>query len=216
MFLLLDTCGTTGLVALGDAVGVSVQERLPARGAAETLLPAVARVLAAGGVGLTQLAGVGVVHGPGSFTGVRVGLAAAKGLCEAGSLPMVAVSRLAVLAAGDGPVLALLDAGRGEFYAGLYRGGEEVLERLLRRVEVLAAAAELGAGGMVVSPDAGVRESLAGELAVEPVEAPDAAALLALVLARAGRGHWSDVALIDANYLRRPDAELALERVGRR
>ena len=48
--------------------------------------------------GLRELAAVVVVHGPGSFTGVRVGLSAAKGLCEAGGVPLIAVSRLALLA----------------------------------------------------------------------------------------------------------------------
>ena len=76
---------------------------------------------------------IGVVVGPGSFTGVRVGLSAVKGLCDAGGVGMVAMSRLELVAravpAVDGLIaVALLDAGRGEFYGRwLYRGGGQAV-----------------------------------------------------------------------------------------
>ena len=61
-------------------------------------MPAVRRLMEASGFRLNELAAVVVVHGPGSFTGVRVGVSAAKGLSEAGGVPLIAVSRLALLA----------------------------------------------------------------------------------------------------------------------
>ena len=100
--LVIDTCGEVGSVALGEGEAVVASESLPARGSSSALLPAVARLLEAKGWGLAELDGVGVVSGPGSFTGVRVGLAAAKGLCEAVGLRLAAVSRLEMLAVAAG------------------------------------------------------------------------------------------------------------------
>jgi len=91
-------------------------------------------VLAEAGLGLEDLEGCAVGLGPGSFTGLRVGLATAKGLCYARRLPLWGVSSLRAMAceeaerrpAGpDEPLCCpLLDARRGEIYAGLYRGSE--------------------------------------------------------------------------------------------
>ena len=122
--LLIDTCGATGSVALADTDSESVvvaSATLPGRTASERLVPAIKDLAARGGIGLPSLDAVAVVHGPGSFTGVRVGLSAAKGLCEALGLSLVAISRLAVLAhlaqaAAGTRIYTLLDAGRGEFY----------------------------------------------------------------------------------------------------
>src|ERR1700743_2272341 len=121
--LLIDTAGGEGGVALADTEfepAVVAVEMLPGRTSSERLVPAVRRLMEGRGWKLGELAAVVVVDGPGSFTGVRVGLSAAKGLCEASGVPLIAVSRLALLAAsidGEGrPVHAVLDAGRGEFY----------------------------------------------------------------------------------------------------
>ncbi len=72
-----------------------------------------------------ELRGVVVVHGPGSFTGIRIGVSAAKGLAEGLGIPVIALSRLELLArqSPEGSAVAVLDAGRGEFYAGFYREG---------------------------------------------------------------------------------------------
>ncbi len=207
-FLLIDTCGSEGSVALADtelAAAVVATEVLPGRTASERLVAAVRRVMEACGWRLGDLTAVVVVHGPGSFTGVRVGLSAAKGLSEAGAVPLIAVSRLALLAAGggDGIVHAVLDAGRGEFYYGEYRGHECLREALLTGEEVSAAAA----GGMVVVCEAKVAEALA-ELRPGVVAEPCAADALPFVVERAAAGDFDDGALLDANYLRRTDAEI--------
>lgn len=112
--LLIDTCGETGSIAIADDAAVLSAEELPARAASSTLLPAIERVLQAAVWSVRDLQGVAVVSGPGSFTGVRVGLAAAKGLCEAVALPLATLSRLEVLggAAGLSEGFAVLDAGR--------------------------------------------------------------------------------------------------------
>ena len=129
---LIDTAGAEGTVALAEASGAGDEVRvvatavLPGRRASERLVAEVRRLMEAAGWRLAELAAVVVVRGPGSFTGVRVGLSAAKGFCEAGGVALIAVSRLALLAEaadGDGMVHAVLDAGRGEFYYGAYEGG---------------------------------------------------------------------------------------------
>src|ERR1700674_307771 len=109
--LLLHTAGAEGSVALVDTglAGVVVaREMLPGRSSSERLVPTIRRLMEASEWTLRGLAAIVVVHGPGSFTGVRVGLSAAKGLSEASGVPLVAVSRLALLAAsageGDGTI----------------------------------------------------------------------------------------------------------------
>ena len=102
--LLIDTCGATGGIALADtgsaymAAKIVDSETLPGRTASERLIPALKALIERDGITLQHLRAVVVVHGPGSFTGLRVGVSAAKGLCESLKVPLVAISRLAVLA----------------------------------------------------------------------------------------------------------------------
>jgi tRNA threonylcarbamoyladenosine biosynthesis protein TsaB len=196
--LVMNTCGDVGVVALGDETGVVAEDRLPGRGTSEALLPAVRGVFAAAGWVPAGLGAVGVVNGPGSFTGVRVGLSAAKGLCEGLGVGMVAMSRLGLVAGSVGRRVAVLDAGRGEFFYGVYEGGVRVFEGLGAEEQVRGIAGE----------KVTCEERVAARLGVELVGEPGAEAMLAEVLRRVASGEWSDVAEVDANYLRRTDAEL--------
>ena len=208
--LLIHTAGGEGSVALADTgltQAIVATEALPGRTSSERLVPAVRRLMEARGWRLKELAAVVVVHGPGSFTGVRVGLSAAKGLSEAGGVPLIAVSRLALLAAcvdGEGgPVHAVLDAGRGEVYRGEYVG-HRCLREVLMRVEDVPAAV---VGGVVVVCEARMAEALAG-LGPRMVEEPSAGDALPFALERIEAGNFDDAATLDANYLRRTDAEI--------
>jgi tRNA threonylcarbamoyladenosine biosynthesis protein TsaB len=208
--LLIHTAGGLGSVALGDtaqAQAIVATEVLPGRSSSERLVPAVRRLMDASGFRLAELAAVVVVHGPGSFTGVRVGVSAAKGLSEAGRVPLVAVSRLALLAAGvDGagePVHVVLDAGRGEFYYGEYVGRRCLREALMAREDVIAAAAS----GVVVVCESKVAEALM-ELHPRVVAEPSAADALPLAVERIAAKKFDDAMTLDANYLRRTDAEI--------
>jgi len=200
--LLLHTCGGEGVAALADATGVLAEEILPGRGTSEALMPALERLFAATGWVPTALGAVGVVVGPGSFTGVRVGLSAAKGLCEGLGIRLVGMSRLALLAGPTGATAAVLDAGRGEYFCGVYRDGACLREGLVTEDE----ARELMQGRAAVSCEARVVEQLGVELLAEP----GAAAMLGMFRLRAAAEDWTDVAAVDANYLRRTDAELKL------
>ena len=212
--LLIHTAGGEGAVALAEGKEIVAAEVLPGRSSSERLVPAVRRLMEGHGWRLRDLKAVVVVHGPGSFTGVRVGLSAAKGLSEAGGVPLIAISRLGLLAAaageGDATVHAVLDAGRGEFYYGEYAGHRCVREALLSQDEVSAAVA----GGLVVACETKVGEVLSG-LHPRVVAEPSAGDALPLALERIEANEFDDAALLDANYLRRTDAEIFAKPAGK-
>ncbi len=116
----LDTCGAEASLALAHltASGMEpVREAVLAARTAGSLLTGTLRdLLAASNLAPAKLYAIAVVRGPGSFTGMRIGLSAAKALSEAAGVPLVAVSRLAVLAAVSGAGFVALDAGRGNVY----------------------------------------------------------------------------------------------------
>jgi tRNA threonylcarbamoyladenosine biosynthesis protein TsaB len=208
--LLIHTSGAEGSVAVADtepAGTIVAEEMLPGRSSSERLVPAVRRLMEATGWTMRELGAIVVVHGPGSFTGVRVGLSAAKGFSEASGAPLVAVSRLALLAAcagaGDAAVYAVLDAGRGEFYRGEYVGRRCVREALVSGEDLVDAVA----GGVVVVCEAKVAETLV-EVQPQLVGEPSAGDALSLAMERIGAGEFDDAALVDANYLRRTDLEI--------
>lgn len=206
--LAFDTCGEVGTVALvdltNDATTVTCvsQTELGGRLASAQLIPAVDALLRKAKLDLRGLRALVVVHGPGSFTGIRVGLSTAKGLAHAAGMPIVAISRLAVLATladDQGDLLALLDAGRNEFYA--RRGQREWLAPF----DEVAAAADNGLPLILADARVAARLAAWNPRLVEPL---DAYAAARAALARVRRGDAEDLATLDANYLRRSDAEL--------
>jgi tRNA threonylcarbamoyladenosine biosynthesis protein TsaB len=208
--LLIHTSGSEASVALADTSlkqAIVATEALPGRTSSERLVPTVRRLMASLAWKPRELTALVVVHGPGSFTGVRVGLSAAKGISEAAGVPLIAVSRLALLAAAAGEgaatVHAVLDAGRGESYYGEYSGHCCVREALLSEAEVKSAAN----GGIVVVCEAKVAEALP-ELHPRIVQEPSAGEALPFAIERIAAGDFDDVAKLDANYLRRTDAEI--------
>src|ERR1700761_8063531 len=124
MLLAIDTCGVTGTVALGswngEVVTVIAQAEVAAKTFSAQLVPGIRQLLASHSAMVNDLHAIVVVHGPGSFTGVRIGVSSAKGLAEALHIPVIALSRLALLASKAGTHAAALDAGRSEFYFGRY------------------------------------------------------------------------------------------------
>ena len=208
--LLIDTCGETGTVAVAssDAAAATQTATLPGRTASERLLPTIRDIASP----LDALGAIVVVHGPGSFTGVRVGLSAAKGLCEALEVPLIAISRLAVMAhASELPpetrVHAVLDAGRGEFYVGIYQNGICLREALLTRDELMAEIAETRNGLTVVACEPAVVEALPA-LSPRQIAQPTAETALPLAWLRLKANAYDDIVTLDANYLRRTDAEI--------
>lgn len=189
-WLLIDSCGAEASLAVGEGAHVLAQGGVPGRSFSAAWPGALRTLLQQAAWDLGALEVVGVVGGPGSFTGVRVGLAVAKGLCEAAGIPLVALSRLEVLAGlGTPGAIAALDAGRDEFYV-----RDETGERMLRREALMAAVQERD----VVTADARVADLLGR---AEKVEL-DAASALPLLLQRVAAGAFADLGSVDANYVR--------------
>jgi tRNA threonylcarbamoyladenosine biosynthesis protein TsaB len=218
MLLSIHTCGSIATVALArfrkDDVQVVASADLGERASSMRLVPEIAAMLEKQGSSLREVQGIVVVNGPGSFTGIRVGLSTAKGLSEGANIPIIAVSRLAVLARASllPHVLCAIDAGRGEYYVGEYRNGERVREVLLTGEETVALASEPGAGVLVCEESRAEDASSAcgalarcGPVYVQPADAAEA---LRFALPRWRARDFDDTETLEANYLRRSDAEV--------
>ncbi|HUA92319.1 MAG TPA: tRNA (adenosine(37)-N6)-threonylcarbamoyltransferase complex dimerization subunit type 1 TsaB [Terracidiphilus sp.] len=210
--LAIDTCGPSGSVALGRLAGrdleVLGQAELEGRTYSATLVAAVRDVLHTAGSRLGDLGGIIVVNGPGSFTGVRVGLSAVKGLAETAQLPVVALSRLLVLSRKAGVPSAALDAHRGELFLRLERTGREP-EELLAGLQELAAVQPAPMRLAVCDDAAAAMLAVAWpETQVVRADAPLAVDALRLGESRLIAGVVADLALLDGHYLRRSDAEI--------
>jgi tRNA threonylcarbamoyladenosine biosynthesis protein TsaB len=171
--LAIDTSTLTASCAVVrvDGLGLTVlaAEDGPTSAHSERILPLVARVTAAAGVAPSALDAFAVGAGPGSFTGLRIGMATAKGLAFAAGRPLWVVSSLAALALdladlsgaeGDAALyVPVLDARRGEIYAGFYaRGGNALIavapERVIPPAELPALIAATGLADAVIGGDA--------------------------------------------------------------
>lgn len=211
LLLAIDTCGPTGSVALGRSVDGAVEilgeTELAGRTYSATVIAAIGELLTKANTGLDQLAAIVVVNGPGSFTGVRVGLSAAKGLAEGASLPLLAVSRLEVLARKAKVPSAALDAHRNEIFLRIAECPES--RELLAGIHDLAQIDDPPARIAVCDESAAalLRSTWPGTQLVQ-VPPPTAADALRLCAPRAAAGQFADPALLDGHYLRRSDAEI--------
>jgi len=214
ILLAADTSGKCGSIALARVQEDSLEtlEVVPLAGGtfSAQLVPQISALLAKHGFGKQDVAGFAVASGPGSFTGLRVGLAAIKALAEILKKPIATVSLLEAVARGGKlrrPVLAALDAGRGEVYVGEY-GVEDaatpLAERLLTREEFLVEAR----GTAVATPDRTIVDlARQAGLSVEEVPRPTSAAIAQFGWEKIRSGRTISVQQLDANYIRRSDAE---------
>ena len=211
--LAIDTARSEGSVALMQG-GLGTRSRSLGAGPryGEVLFLEIERLLSACSLRLTDVDAIGVATGPGSFTGIRVGIAAAKALAEAGEHPVVGVSSLRALARscpGDAPRVALLDARRGELFAGCYGadslpmlpetvGGWQDLAPLLRGLDPVLVWNE-----PQIFEDGGPAEAASGW---RRTPGPRMLAATVAEIARrdieAGTGGLPEA--IEANYIRRP------------
>lgn len=247
VLLVVDTSGRNGSLALArvSESGVEVVEEAALGGGtfSAQLVPQTAALLSKHGYNKSDLAGFAVVSGPGSFTGLRVGLAAIKALAEVLGKPIGAVSLLEAVArnasarpagakAPDqngasiasvnrcgkqnhgasvpsaGRVFSVLDAGRGDFYVGNYELGPPVRmhsERLLSREEFVADSKDQ----LVVTPDSAIADFVRGSgFRVEWVGYPRIGQIARLGWERIQRGEAVLPENLEANYIRRTDAEI--------
>ena len=207
--LVVDTALSLCTVAVGHGARIVARSEPMARGHQEALAPLAQAVMAEAGLAFADLDGVGVTVGPGSFTGLRVGLAFAQGLGAALNRPVVGLSTLDALAASvapDGlPVVAVIDARRGQVYARLFDGAGEPLDAAdaTPLSELAARLALAGGPGRLVGTGAALAgEAVPGWTPV-PLDGPSAEAMIRLTAALLAGG------APDAprpQYLRAPDA----------
>ena len=210
LLLGIDTCGPEGSVALAlqrdDRLELLDQRELAGRTYSATLVGAVAALLSSHGHALDSLAALVVVAGPGSFTGVRVALSAAKGLVQPAGIPLIAVSRLAVLAHKAGTAAAALDAHRHEIFLRFPEHGNEPREQLAGADEL----AVLPSPAQIALCDAAESMVLAAWPSVRPIrtDPPTAWDALSCAHPRLISQAFDDLTTLDGHYLRRSDAEI--------
>jgi tRNA threonylcarbamoyladenosine biosynthesis protein TsaB len=226
LLLAIDTSGKQGSLALARAgersapsVDFEVIEIVPLVGGtfSAQLVPQISELLSKHGFSKHEIGAFAVASGPGSFTGLRIGLAVVKALAEVLHKPIAAVSRLeaCVFHSGkEGKVMSALDAGRGDVYVGEYaipaKASQIPREYLLSRSEFLSQAR----GWMVVTPDSILAEAArSAGLSVSALEPISADAVARLGWRKIQSGEIVKPEQLEANYIRRTDAEM-LEKTG--
>jgi tRNA threonylcarbamoyladenosine biosynthesis protein TsaB len=221
LLLAIDTSGKHGSIALARAGERSAEDveliaTVPLTGGtfSAQLVPQMAELLSSHGFTQLDIGALAVATGPGSFTGLRIGLAVVKALVEVLQKPIAAVSLLelcVVNSGAQGKVMSALDAGRNDVYVGEYGVPENQPPReyISTRREFLAQAQ----GWSVVTPDStlaqAAREAGLSVSRLEPISAADVACVGWRSI-QSGRAVTAEE--LEANYIRRTDAEM-LERV---
>jgi tRNA threonylcarbamoyladenosine biosynthesis protein TsaB len=234
LILAVDTSTRSGSVALlRDHLLLGQQVISPILPYSTTFSPGVDHLLRSVGIQLADIDLFAVAAGPGSFTGLRIGLTSVKAWGEAFGKPAAAVSVLEAIAAqtpqaagsaGDALLAPVLDARRGQVFGGLYRRAAQGFGQLAAMVpEVVSSADEfvelvrkqlIGAASVVFpspTPEAirpALDRSALASSGVEPVSGVLAPVIGQLGYAKALRGDLVDALRLDANYVRRTDAEL--------
>jgi tRNA threonylcarbamoyladenosine biosynthesis protein TsaB len=217
----IDTSGKPGGITLaeGDSESFRVLQTAAIAGGtfSAQLVPTLAALLENHGFTAKDIGGFAVASGPGSFTGLRVGLSAVKGLAEVLDKPIAAVSvleALATLSAQSGSVAAALDAGRKEVFWGLYQlsGGTatRVAEELLSQSEFLRQVRDGNASSVVTSDESLAELAATGgaNARLQLVERNGSELAARVGLRKLLAGDTVSVEELDANYIRRSDAEL--------
>jgi tRNA threonylcarbamoyladenosine biosynthesis protein TsaB len=218
----------TSIASVGIVIEdqVVAERALPIRGShARTLLPLVDDVLVAAGLGLGDVDLIAVSIGPGSFTGLRIGLSVAKGLALATGLPVAGVPTLEAYARAAGPrpgvVCPVLDARKGEVYAAAFRwlAGELDCITAPAAVAPQCLAESLPRPCTLVGDGVDAYDQLwrrelgdAAELIPFRFLPPSGSVIARLGAARAAACGTDDLALLEPHYCRRSEAELSHDR----
>ena len=217
LLLAVDTSGKQGSIALarcGPGDSCEIVETSPLLGGtfSAALVPQISALLAKNGFRKEAIGAFVVVSGPGSFTGLRVGLAAIKALAEVLAKPIAAVSLLEVLATAghsQGRVMAALDAGRNEVFLAEYevsgRVAHLIRERLLAREQWVQSAGD----ALIVTPDKIVAEAARTKgRQVQEVERPHADATARLGWRKIVSGEIVSPEALDAKYIGQSDTQI--------
>ena len=213
----MDASGKNGSVALarGDEQKFELIASAPVEGGtfSAQLIPQIARLLSEKNLKKSDIDAFAAATGPGSFTGLRIGLTAVKGLAEILQKPIAAVSVLeaCVLKSSikyeDARVFSALDAQRNEVYLGEYmlnKGRASRIDELLVTRDEFMKRVQ---GKVAVSPDEDLVR-IARSAVVLRIERPTSADIARIGLQKIARGEKVSVEELDANYIRRSDAEI--------
>jgi len=212
----LDACAAAVLDT--ETATLMAQESQPMkRGHAEALMPLIGRVITQSGIGFESLDRIAVTTGPGSFTGLRVGLSAARGLGLAARKPVVGVTTLTAYAApivsqnDEHPVVAAVAARHGQVYLQVVSGdGASLMRPEVTRIEEALTSWRFGAPHLVGNA-AGILADRWPAHAVPPCSVDAQAAPDIAWVGWLGAAVDPDVARARPFYLRAPDAKPARE-----
>ena len=212
LLLAADTSGSHGSIALArceSSCEVLGLERLEGGTFSAQLIPQIADLLRKHGHSKNDIGGYAVASGPGSFTGLRVGLAGIKALAEVTRKPIAAVSVLdavASLSCSPGRIVVALDAGRRQLYVADYENGAAISSERVVMQEEFAHEVK------VITPDSNVAAFLQGKRAeVELVPRPQSDVIARLGWKQIAGGKTVAAEALDANYVRRTDAEILIK-----
>lgn len=230
--LAIDTSTLSGSVALCDGAALVAEEELGSGVThSERLLSAIDHLLAASRWDKNEIEAIAVAIGPGSFTGLRIGLATAKGLALGLGLPIAGASSLLTLAyngrLAEATVVPVIDARRGEVYAAAYRFRKEepecVMEEMVSDPTLLCTKLKSLNGDLLLTGDGVVtyekifKNELKGRAVIKADELkfPHAGWLAEITLKSLERG-GDDIATLVPNYLRHSDAEIGFKGKGKK
>jgi tRNA threonylcarbamoyladenosine biosynthesis protein TsaB len=216
LILGVDTSGKNGSVALArfNEQNAQTLELVPLEGGAFSaqLVPQISNLLARHNLSKRDLDGFAAVSGPGSFTGLRVGLAAIKALAEILQKPIAPVSLLEAVARKSGragEVIAAIDAGRSEVYVADCSTGEDSADIRNQRLLSSEEFAAFCGTREIVTPDAKIVSfARDNNLRVTTIAYPRADFIAQIGFQRIQRGETVSALDLDANYIRRSDAEI--------
>lgn len=224
--LALDTSGDTLHIALQTPNTFISTTRKIGRRFSEELVPRLRMICEDAGITLSELTLIVCTNGPGSFTGLRVGMSAAKGISLAGNIPLVSLSTMDIfsfpLMHAALPVLIILDAKKQRFYCALYRDGErltsdrdasvdEILEMVAPYGEVLLS----GPDAMVfmrVSGDEVTHEGKVIKFHIDSLKMRDYGESMILIGKKLFESEGPDDIASGPTYIRKSDAEVSLEK----
>ena len=219
LLLAIDTSGQSGGITLAEADENSfrVVESAPIAGGtfSAQLIPTLAALLSKHGFAAKDLGGFAAASGPGSFTGLRVGLSAIKGMAEVLHKPIAVVSVLEALAAASehqGKIAAALDAGRKEAFLGIYNvvDGTASMQReeLVAQADLAQKLHSSGYEQLITSDPAIAELASASNIHVQLADRPGSEAIARIGARKLLANETISVEALDANYLRRSDAEI--------
>ncbi len=227
--LSIDTTTTRGSVALSDDAVLIAQEQQGVPGThSERLISSIDHLLTTAGWDRSSIEGIAVAIGPGSFMGLRIGLATAKGMALAIDCPIVGISSLASLSLNakhfSGTVVSLIDARRGEIYTFACQFPKKGRQRVLLKESLLAPAllvkklktirGELilvGDGVFTYGDELAKALGAKVTIAQGGLSLSQAINLAILALPRFKNGKSDDLAALLPNYIRRSDAEIGFQ-----